>query len=505
MGKAGSLQTAIGNFGCGAGGSYASHRLVGDVLSDASDQHFGPPRVSPAEALAAPFGDLVWIGDFLGLELEIDDALDDRLALGFARRMPACHGAREQKGERDPSPPASRSVGDKGKSERAFEKREGNRRRRGERGTMARRTMTNLCRGRKKPAVGRRDGRSTFVPAGRRKPRVGSIGLKPAEIWTFSPPLLGSITWLGYAKLPNGKKPRAASAKGHRRAHRGDASQICEIGSREPGSPRSDHPGHAAPSALSGPFRGATVYPSARGCGPAHPAPSSDRRGPPRRSPRKPGPRRFRRRHGSASPCGPREPCQPPRVSLVDVGGLLYLRGRYPEAASMLARAARWGTTDKPLYLGHLALVELAQGASVPHLERVIDQLAAAPCGQGYGRFILGRLSGYAGRRVDAMRYLEAFVKRTQSGRPPSTSRSKASSKRPRRPLARRRGTRSDGQTNLPSCRVVVGPLCVSATAVRRPAAVRSVAARSAVHSWGSRRLDRPVGRIGGRVTAGSA
>ena len=29
----------------------------------------------------------------------------------------------------------------------------------------------------------------------------------------------------------------------------------------------------------------------------------------------------------------------------------------------------------------------------------------------------MGRLSGYAGRRVDAIRYLEAFVKRTQSGR----------------------------------------------------------------------------------------
>jgi tetratricopeptide (TPR) repeat protein len=99
------------------------------------------------------------------------------------------------------------------------------------------------------------------------------------------------------------------------------------------------------------------------------------------------------------------------------LGSLLYLERRYAEAASVLARAARWGTTDKPLYLGHLALARCAHGESVAQLDHVIDQLESAPCGNGYGRFILGRLCSYAGRRADAIRYLEAFIRRTTAGR----------------------------------------------------------------------------------------
>jgi tetratricopeptide (TPR) repeat protein len=99
------------------------------------------------------------------------------------------------------------------------------------------------------------------------------------------------------------------------------------------------------------------------------------------------------------------------------LGSLLYLEGRYAEAASILARASRWGTTDKPLYIGHLALARCAQGEPMPELGRIIEQLEGAPCGNGYGRFVLGRLCGYAGRRSDAIRYLEAFVRRTTGGR----------------------------------------------------------------------------------------
>src|SRR4051812_46234445 len=87
------------------------------------------------------------------------------------------------------------------------------------------------------------------------------------------------------------------------------------------------------------------------------------------------------------------------------LGGLMYLKGRYSEAASMLERAARWGTTDKPLYFGHMALAECAAGERPNQLDTVIEQLEAAPCGQGYGRFILGRLCMYAGRPADAMRH----------------------------------------------------------------------------------------------------
>ena len=100
------------------------------------------------------------------------------------------------------------------------------------------------------------------------------------------------------------------------------------------------------------------------------------------------------------------------------LGGLLYLERRYGQAVSALTRAARWGTTDKPLYVGHLALARCAQGEALINLDGIIDQLEAAPCGQGYGRFVLGRLCGYAGRRDEAVRYLQAFVRRTNRGRP---------------------------------------------------------------------------------------
>jgi tetratricopeptide (TPR) repeat protein len=99
------------------------------------------------------------------------------------------------------------------------------------------------------------------------------------------------------------------------------------------------------------------------------------------------------------------------------LGSLLYLIARHAEAASVLGRAARWGTTDKPLYVAHAALAKCALGAIPADLDAVIDHLAGAPCGQGYGRFVLGRLCCHARRTEEAARYLEAFTKRTMSGR----------------------------------------------------------------------------------------
>lgn len=100
------------------------------------------------------------------------------------------------------------------------------------------------------------------------------------------------------------------------------------------------------------------------------------------------------------------------------LGSLLYSAGRYREAAGVLSRALRWGTVDKPLYRAHLALARRAANERVRSLNRTIDELAEAPCGQGYGRFVLGRLCAHAGRREEAIRYLEAFVERTTSKRP---------------------------------------------------------------------------------------
>jgi tetratricopeptide (TPR) repeat protein len=100
------------------------------------------------------------------------------------------------------------------------------------------------------------------------------------------------------------------------------------------------------------------------------------------------------------------------------LGGTLFMAHRYAEALGALERAVRWGTRDKPLYRAHLALVRLATGEHVGDLQATIDQLAAAPCGQGYGRFVLGHLAYAAGAWPAARRYLEAFVRRTDASRP---------------------------------------------------------------------------------------
>ncbi len=100
------------------------------------------------------------------------------------------------------------------------------------------------------------------------------------------------------------------------------------------------------------------------------------------------------------------------------LGSALFLAHRYPEAIAALARAARWGTKDKPLYRAHLALARIAGGEPAGDLQSVIDELAHAPCGQGYGRFVLGHLAYAAGEWDVAKRYLEAFVRRTDAARP---------------------------------------------------------------------------------------
>jgi tetratricopeptide (TPR) repeat protein len=101
------------------------------------------------------------------------------------------------------------------------------------------------------------------------------------------------------------------------------------------------------------------------------------------------------------------------------LGGTLFLVRRYDEARAALTRATRWGTRDRPLYRAHLALARVASGDRVSEreLQRIIDELASAPCGQGYGRFVLGHLAYASGAWAAAKQYLEAFVKRTEAGR----------------------------------------------------------------------------------------
>lgn len=99
------------------------------------------------------------------------------------------------------------------------------------------------------------------------------------------------------------------------------------------------------------------------------------------------------------------------------LGSTLYLLGRPREAAGVLSRAARWGTTARPLYAAQLALARLAAGDPVSGLEELRDRLEEAPCGQGYGQFVLGELSVHLGDAPKARRYLEGFVRRSTGGR----------------------------------------------------------------------------------------
>ena len=102
------------------------------------------------------------------------------------------------------------------------------------------------------------------------------------------------------------------------------------------------------------------------------------------------------------------------------LGSVLFLAHRYAEASSALARAARWGTRDKPLYRAHLALVRIAAGERVDDLQSIIDELAASPCGRGYGRFVLGHLAYAAGEWAAARRFLDAFVRGTRGTESPA-------------------------------------------------------------------------------------
>jgi hypothetical protein len=54
----------------------------------------------------------------------------------------------------------------------------------------------------------------------------------------------------------------------------------------------------------------------------------------------------------------------------------------------------------------------------VEDVRAIIEELALAPCGRGYGRFVLGHLSYAVGAWDVARRFLEAFVKRTEGARP---------------------------------------------------------------------------------------
>ena len=99
------------------------------------------------------------------------------------------------------------------------------------------------------------------------------------------------------------------------------------------------------------------------------------------------------------------------------LGSVLFLSGHHGAAAGAFARAARWGTTDKPLYRAQLVLARRAAGEAVGGLATVRERLEEAPCGQGYGQFVLGALAYELRDDAAAERYLSAFVQRATGGR----------------------------------------------------------------------------------------
>lgn len=103
------------------------------------------------------------------------------------------------------------------------------------------------------------------------------------------------------------------------------------------------------------------------------------------------------------------------------LGGLLLLLGRHVEAIGSLDRAARWGTTDKPLYQAHAALARLQRGEPCPEAAALFERLDQAPCGQGYGRYVLGQLAYQLRRWDEAKSCLETFVDRVTQARPAMT------------------------------------------------------------------------------------
>lgn len=99
------------------------------------------------------------------------------------------------------------------------------------------------------------------------------------------------------------------------------------------------------------------------------------------------------------------------------LGSTLLLLGRAAEAEGALERAVRWGATDKPLYRAHATLARLAAGEAVRDARRVYNRLAEAPCGHGYGRYVLGMLALHLGEVEVAREHLTAFLARTRASR----------------------------------------------------------------------------------------
>jgi tetratricopeptide (TPR) repeat protein len=99
------------------------------------------------------------------------------------------------------------------------------------------------------------------------------------------------------------------------------------------------------------------------------------------------------------------------------LGTVQLLDRRYAQAKNSFVRALRWATSSRPLYQAQYALACLEAGEAVENISAIIAELENAPCGEGYGRFVLGLLCVHAGRVADGHRYLGLFISRTLTQR----------------------------------------------------------------------------------------
>jgi tetratricopeptide (TPR) repeat protein len=90
----------------------------------------------------------------------------------------------------------------------------------------------------------------------------------------------------------------------------------------------------------------------------------------------------------------------------------LHHAGRHDEALAALDRAIRWSSSTRPLHRAYAALVQLEMGREVDQIDEIESDLEVARAGEGYGRYVLGRLALARGDAARGKRLLREFLKR---------------------------------------------------------------------------------------------